>query len=150
MPKLKKIETFWYVLLKSIGAVPGASILKSNTKVSQAPAIVVLVRVSTLMAPFPASSAFNRTGVPASGDHTRTDIVVAVEEKGNGLANPFVPTVTPAHSSAKSGLVVWATLLFGSVGSTTKADIFPPKSTSSKLDVSDSNSTGGSIWLKPK
>ncbi len=84
-----------------MAAVPVASFAKSNVNISQVDANVVNASVSTLMVGFPASSTFNLTGIPASGDHTITVIVVFPEENGIAVAKPDPvpgPMVVPAQT----------------------------------------------------
>ena len=114
-----------------IAAVPGASLVKSNSIVSQSKAVVVIVSVSTLIVGSVASSTFRRTAIPASGDQTLTVILVLPSAKGIASVSPALLAVVPAHVSAKSGLLVCTTVLPGSEGSMTKPEALPPKSAKS-------------------
>ena len=85
--------------------------LKSKTKVSHAPATVDKVIVSTERVGSFLSSIFNMTGIPASGDHVLTDIMVFSAVIGIAVAKPVAKlfaskavTVTPADDPAVTGL----------------------------------------------
>ena len=98
-------------------AVPVAGMLKSKVKVSHWLATVVFTSVSTVMVLLAASSTFNRTGIFASGDHTRTEILVWVAENGTAFAKPAFPIVTPAQVAAFTGFTTARTVLLELVGS---------------------------------
>ena len=142
--------------LKFNAAVPGRSFAKSKVNVSQSPATVVELKVSTERVGSFLSSIFNRTGIPATGDHVLTVIVVASAVKGMFEANPVwnggstvlskAVTVTPAKVAAVSDLTNSTTVLLASVGSTviTEASA-PPKDAMSYSTVGSLNVTGKSI-----
>ena len=117
-------------------AVPVASLLKSNTKVSHAFVTVVNASVSQLIVLFVSCSTFNRTGIPGPVDHTLTLIDVAPNANGIGFKNPtskFAPpfgsaNVVPAHVGDPAVFIVCTTVFEGSVGSTTIVDTVVPKS----------------------
>ena len=80
------------------GCVPGASFEKSNTKVFQPLATVVVASVSHVCVGSDESSTFKRTCIPACGDQKVTDIVELVNVKGISVAKPDgVPNVVPAQ-----------------------------------------------------
>ena len=110
--------------------MPAAWLAKSKVSVSQALATVVVASVSTDLVGSAASSTFSRTWMPASGDQTRTVIVVLLavnSSAGTVLFGP-VDTVVPAHSWAVADLTTLATLLAAFVGSTTTVESSaPPK-----------------------
>jgi len=110
--------------------VPDAWLAKSNVSVSQAPATVVRVSVSTDCPGLAEFSAFRRIGIPASGDQTRAVIVVAVAVNGmTGTAwLARVDTVVPAQTCAPASLTTRATLFEALVGSATTDDWLSPKS----------------------
>ena len=62
--------------------MPATLFLKSKVSVCQPPAKVVVVCVSTALVASVWSSIFKRTGMPASGDQTRTEILVSVAVNG--------------------------------------------------------------------
>ena len=128
VPKPKKIETLLYVVAKFKAAVPGAWLAKLNVNVCHPPATVVVANVSTDNVGSPAFSTFNSTGVPASGDHTRTVIDVFPAENGiTGTAKlASVDTVVPAQVSAPTPLTTRATRLAAFPGSATTVPSAPP------------------------
>ena len=118
-----------YVFVRFNAAVPTTSLEKSKTNVSHCPETVVIASVSTEIAPLVLSSAFKRIGIPASGDHTSTDIIVADAVKGIALAKPLgVLTVVPAHNCAVASLTTSDTKFGGLTGSVITVAVFPPKS----------------------
>ena len=72
--------------------VPAAALARLKVKVCQ-PTTLVVASVSTDLLPSVMSSSFRRTGMPASGDQTRSVIVVAVLLKGM-RGKPPLATVT--------------------------------------------------------
>ena len=111
-----------------MGAVPVAWFAKLNTSVCQ-PMLVVVSSVSTEMVGTPACSALRRTITPAAGENTFTEMLVAPEAKGIGLAKPVVGVmVVPAQVCAPLVFSVRKVLLVLSVGDGAKADELPPKS----------------------
>ena len=99
-------------------------------RVCQPLAVVTVASVSTDWVGSAAFSTFMRTGMPATGDHTRAVIVVfPVAKPMRGIELPAaVEIVVPAQSSAEALLMTRATLLVASVGSvTTLASSAPPK-----------------------
>ena len=83
---------------------------------------------STKIAPLVLSSTFNNTGVPASGDQKRTEIVLAPPMvKGIGLAKPPIVKVVPAQVWVPKPLSSLTTVFVASVGSTLILSICPPK-----------------------
>ena len=72
--------------------MPAAALAKLKLRVCQ-PTTVVAASVSTDLLPSAMSSSFSRIGMPASGDQTRTVIVVALLVKGM-RAKPPLATVT--------------------------------------------------------
>ncbi len=126
---MKKMDTLVYSLAKLIAAVPLASLAKSKVRVCHTPASVTVASVSTETVGSVRFSALRRTGIPASGDQTRTFIVVAPGSKGKASAKPITsPTVVPAHNSAVPVFTDCITMLPALVGSITVSEAFPPKS----------------------
>ena len=110
--------------------MPVAWFAKSKVRVCQPPATVVVASVSTDTVLSAAFSTFSRTGMPASGDHTRTVIDVLPVENGMTGTEKFSPveTVVPAQISAPVALTTCATLFAALVGSaTTVESSAPPK-----------------------
>ena len=77
--------------------MPAAWVAKLKVNVCQAPAAVVVVSVSTDLFGSAESSTFRRTGMPASGDQTRT--VMRVSVTLNGILGEK-PVCTPAPLTA--------------------------------------------------
>ena len=81
----------------------------------------------------------------SSGDHTRTDIVVADAVKGSVGTEKFEPvdTVVPAHNSAVADFTTRATLFEPPTGSTTMVESSaPPKPVSVYVTKLESNVIG--------
>ena len=130
---------------RSSAAVPAAWLAKLKVSVCQPLATVTVASVSTDRVRSAASSTLSRTGMPATGDHTRADIVVSVLENGSRAMASLGHTtsVVPAQTSAVSLLTMRATLFVASVGSTTTvASPAPPNPTSVGAGLS-SNVTSG-------
>ena len=116
--------------------MPVTWVAKLNVRVCQPAAVVTVASVSTDLAGSVLSSTFRRTGMPASGDHTRTDMRVSVVLNGIFVEKPRCTPprvsvmVVPAKISAPAARTTRATLLAASVGSVTIVDASaPPKPT---------------------
>jgi len=88
--------------------------------------------------------------MPASGDQTRTVMVVAASLNGIAVAKPapapFV-IVVPAHNSAAPDLITLATILVASVGSISIEEASaPPNPINPYSTPASSKVTGKSIW----
>ena len=71
----------------------------------------MVASVSTEIVLLVLSYTFRRTGMPASGEYTRTVIVVSVAVNGKGLSKPETSaTVVPPQTWAPSGLLLLATV----------------------------------------
>ena len=114
-----------------MAAVPVACFEKSKVKVCQAPAVVVKTSVSTDLLGSPWSSTFSRTGIPASGEKTRTDILVWLALKAilgvkPSCAAPVI--VVPANTSEPAARTTLATMFAALVGSGARLESSaPPK-----------------------
>ena len=108
--------------------MPSTWLAKSKVSVSQSLATVVVASVSTEIAGSAEFSIFNLTWIPATGDQTRTVMVVLSASSGMTGIVSFGPveTTVPANDAASADRFTWTTLLAASVGSTTTVESSAP------------------------
>ena len=126
-------------MARSSAGVPAAGTAKLKTSVCQPPATVVVASVSADWLLSAAFSTFNRTGMPASGDQTRSSSVLALAVNGRALIDWLAPVdnVVPAQTSAPAAFSTRTTLPGTPSGSLTMAESSaPPKPVSSGGGIS--------------